>query len=199
MLYAITAKPATAASVNRLQMDRPLGSAIDLTNNPKQSISQGVFIAEGWKNRRGESIRFKASNGFCASIKHLPPLTGELSKAVEKGRALDLLDEEAFVMSAREILSNRRASVSLAFECGGMSYVATVSYFSDGRLAEIFLTSHKVGSDTDAAARDSAVVASIALQHGTPIETLRHALLRDARGVASSPLGMALDLLAGAP
>ncbi len=99
----------------------------------------------------------------------------------------------------REQLPNRRASESFAFDCGGMSYVATVSYFADGRPAEIFLASHKVGSDTDAAARDSAVVASIALQYGTPVDVLRHALLRDARGVASSPLGIALDLLATTP
>jgi hypothetical protein len=96
----------------------------------------------------------------------------------------------------RERLPNRRASESFAFRCGGMSYVATVSRFADGRLAEIFLTNHKVGSDADAAARDSAVVCSIALQHGTPVDVIRHALLRDARGVASSPLGLALDLLA---
>jgi ribonucleoside-diphosphate reductase alpha chain len=77
-----------------------------------------------------------------------------------------------------------------------MNYVATISRFDDGRLAEIFLTNHKTGSDTDAAARDSAVVCSIAIQHGTPVETIRHALLRDGQGCPSSPLGVALDLIA---
>jgi ribonucleoside-diphosphate reductase alpha chain len=77
-----------------------------------------------------------------------------------------------------------------------MNYAATISLFDDGRLAEIFLTNHKIGSDADAAARDSAVVCSIAVQHGTPVETIRKALLRDARGVASSPLGTALDIIA---
>jgi hypothetical protein len=72
----------------------------------------------------------------------------------------------------RERLSNRRGSESFAFQCGGMNYVASISRFPDGRLAEIFLTNHKVGSDADAAARDSAVVCSIALQHGTPIEVM---------------------------
>ena len=37
-----------------------------------------------------------------------------------------------------------------------MRYVATIARFDDGRLAEIFLTNHKVGSDADTAARDSA-------------------------------------------
>jgi ribonucleoside-diphosphate reductase alpha chain len=99
-------------------------------------------------------------------------------------------------MTEREQLDNRRTSTSFAFICGNMNYVATISRFADGRLAEIFLTNHKIGSDADAAARDSAVVCSLALQHGTSVETIRHALLRDGRGVASSPLGMALDLIA---
>jgi ribonucleoside-diphosphate reductase alpha chain len=100
----------------------------------------------------------------------------------------------------RERLPNRRAAESFAFQCGRMNYVATISRFDDGRIAEIFLTNHKIGSDADAAARDSAVVCSIALQHGTPVETIRHALLRDGRGGASSPLGVALDIIAeGAP
>jgi len=35
------------------------------------------------------------------------------------------------------------------------------------------------------------------LQFGTPIDVIRGALLRDPRGIASSPLGIALDLIAG--
>jgi hypothetical protein len=77
-----------------------------------------------------------------------------------------------------------------------MAFTATVSRFNNGQLAEIFLSNGKVGSDTDAAARDSAVVASIALQHGTPVDVIRKALLRDAHGVAASPLGCALDMIA---
>jgi ribonucleoside-diphosphate reductase alpha chain len=45
-------------------------------------------------------------------------------------------------------------------------------------------------------ARDAAVSASLALQFGCPLETLRRALLRDPHGVAASPLGCALDRLA---
>ena len=99
-------------------------------------------------------------------------------------------------MSVREKLNNRRASLNFNFVCGNLHYVATVSFFEDGRLAEIFIGNGKAGSGTDTAAKDSAVVASIALQHGVAVDVIRRALLRDARGVASSPLGAALDLLA---
>ena len=99
-------------------------------------------------------------------------------------------------MSQRIRLSNRRQSETFDFICGNFHYVATVSFFDDGRLAEIFIGNGKAGSGTDTAAKDSAVVASLALQFGVPLETIRRALLRDSRGVASSPLGAALDLLA---
>ena len=82
-----------------------------------------------------------------------------------------------------ERLADRRASESFSFRWNGMAFAATISRYSDGRLAEIFLTNGKVGSDTDAAARDSAVMCSLALQFGTPVETIRtrvDAAIRDA-------------------
>jgi hypothetical protein len=97
---------------------------------------------------------------------------------------------------ARERLPNRRASETFSLQCAGLSYVATVSRFDDGRIGEIFLTNHKAGSHADTAARDSAIVCSIALQFGADVEVIRKALCRDGRGNAGGPLGVALDLLA---
>jgi hypothetical protein len=100
-------------------------------------------------------------------------------------------------MSAtRKRLSNRRASETFSLECAGLRYTATISRFDDGRIGEVFLSNTKPSSQSDVNARDASVAASLALQFGCPLETLRHALLRDPRGVASSPLGTALDLLA---
>jgi hypothetical protein len=96
----------------------------------------------------------------------------------------------------RRRLPNRRGSETFNLQCGGLPYVATISRFNDGALAEIFLTNHKSGSDTDAAARDSAIIFSIAVQYGADPEKIRKALCRDSRGNASGPLGAALDLLA---
>lgn len=76
-----------------------------------------------------------------------------------------------------------------------MSFTATYSRFPDGWISEIFLSNGKINTDADTAARDSAVVASIAL-HGADIETLRKALLRDSSGKPSGPLGCALDAIA---
>jgi hypothetical protein len=100
-------------------------------------------------------------------------------------------------VSARERLPGCRASTSFTFACGPHRYVATISYFpGTDRLAEIFLGNGRAGSDVDAAAKDSAVVALIALQYGVPVEVIRKALMRAAQGRASGPLGVALDAIA---
>jgi hypothetical protein len=99
--------------------------------------------------------------------------------------------------AARERLPNRRLSETIAFTCNDLKYVASISRYPDGRLAEIFISNAKAGSHSDAAAKDSAVVCSIALQYGVPMDVLRRALLRDSRGHLSSPLGCALDIVAG--
>jgi hypothetical protein len=102
-------------------------------------------------------------------------------------------------MSERRRLPDRRASETFDVEIAGRRYRCTISRFADGRPGEIFLSNNKSGSDSDTAARDSAIVCSIALQHGADIETIRRALCRDGRGNANGPLGAALDMLAGQP
>ena len=98
-------------------------------------------------------------------------------------------------MTKRARLPNRRASQTLELELHGLKFTASFSFFPGGRLAEVFLQNHKPGSQSDINARDAAVVTSIALQHGVPLDVIRRALLRDSHGVANSPLGAALDLI----
>jgi ribonucleoside-diphosphate reductase alpha chain len=95
----------------------------------------------------------------------------------------------------RRRLPNRRVSKTFAFRWANMDFTATISRFADGTLAEVFLSNGKCDSTADTIARDSGVLASIALQHGAGIDVLRKALLRDARGVPSGPLGVVLDMI----
>jgi len=99
-------------------------------------------------------------------------------------------------MTGRERLPNRRASTTFEIGLHGLRYTASVSYFANGRPAEIFLQNHKPASQSDANARDSAVAASLALQFGCPLEVLQRAVLRDPRGAPSTPLGATLDIIA---
>jgi ribonucleoside-diphosphate reductase alpha chain len=73
-----------------------------------------------------------------------------------------------------------------------------VGRFADGGLAEIFLNTAKTGTAVDVNARDAAVSASLLLQHGCSVSTLRRALMRNSDGSASGPLAHVLDLLAEA-
>jgi hypothetical protein len=100
-------------------------------------------------------------------------------------------------IAGRQRVRDRRASESFDFECNGLAYTATVSRFDDGRTAEIFLNSHKGGSAADVNARDGAVIASIALQYGAPLDVIRRSLTRDGSGRASGPLAAALDIVGG--
>ena len=102
-------------------------------------------------------------------------------------------------MSERRRLPNRRASETFDIESQGLRFTATVSRFADGRIAEIFLQNHKAGSSAGINAQDAAVVCSIALQYGVPLDVIRRALMRDPQGRASGPLGTALDMIGGAP
>ena len=96
----------------------------------------------------------------------------------------------------RRRLANRRACETFEFETCGLKYVCSIGRFPDGRLGEIFLTNHRVNSQAGIMASDQAVLASLALQHGCPVETLRKALMRNSAGHATSPIGCAFDLLA---
>jgi hypothetical protein len=96
----------------------------------------------------------------------------------------------------RERLPDRRPHELVDFEHGGFRYTAGLGWFPDGRLAEIFLNAAKIGTHVETAAKDSAVVASIALQFGANPETIRHALTRNRDGGASGALGKLLDMLA---
>jgi hypothetical protein len=100
------------------------------------------------------------------------------------GTVADLPSDSTPAIATQAIAGKpRRASETYTVEFGGLNCTATVSRCADGRLGEIFIEMIKAGSAADMAARDSAIVCSLAL------------LCRDARGEAIGPLGAALDRL----
>ena len=102
-------------------------------------------------------------------------------------------------MTARERLPNRRQCESFEFSHGGHIFTLRAGPYPDGRIAEIFLSSHKPGSPIEAIARDAAVTVSIALQFGANLETIRQALTKDHDGSSATLRCAALDKLAEAP
>ena len=95
--------------------------------------------------------------------------------------------------AARNRLPNKRPCETIAFERNGSNYQMTVGYYPSGGVGEIFLNHDRGDSLLDVWASDAAILASLALQHGCTLETIAHALKRDARGIAASPIGAAVD------
>ncbi len=96
----------------------------------------------------------------------------------------------------RELLPNRRAAEAMDFTFRGAPYRVCAGFFPDGRLAEIFVDRcDKSGNDSGDDAKDASVAVSLALQHGTPVDTIRHAVSRTREGEPLGLIGAALDLL----
>ncbi len=105
-------------------------------------------------------------------------------------------------MNIRNVLPNRRDSVSATIEFAGEKYDFTTGFYPDGTVGETFInrvkdrTAAKLGEQLDGICRDSAVLISLALQHGVTIDTMRHAVTRDSEDSPSTLIGAILDTLA---
>jgi hypothetical protein len=111
---------------------------------------------------------------------------------------MDMLPENPIVKSAprqRDHMPTRRFAIGTEFERDGARFAMTAGFYPDGRPGEIFLNADRANSLLDFLMSDAAILASLALQFGCPLETLRHAIKRDSSGTAASPIGAALDLV----
>ena len=97
--------------------------------------------------------------------------------------------------ATRHALPQRRASETMNYQAAGQRYTATVSRFPNGDVAEVFVSNHKQGSMADNSARAAAIVLSIALQYGVPLDAFISSMPRDSMGRPLEPIGAALDLL----
>ncbi len=94
----------------------------------------------------------------------------------------------------RRRLPNKRRATTFKFDHSGFRWHATVHHGPAGELLEMFLSTAKTGELLESMSKDMALVTSLALQYGCPLETLRAGLTRDTGGEALSPLARALDL-----
>lgn len=94
---------------------------------------------------------------------------------------------------SREQLPNRHLNETEAFERDGIRMTLTKGFKPDGSVGEIFLNAHPQNSMIDVMLSDAAIIASLALQYGVPLRQIAHAIKRDRFGLASSPIGAAID------
>lgn len=106
---------------------------------------------------------------------------------------MQLGPNDSAVKPVRERLPNKRACETVAFERDGSNYQMTIGFYADRRPGEIFLNADRSDSLLDVLTSDAAIAISLALQHGCPLDVIRHALKRNSSGEAASPIGAALD------
>jgi hypothetical protein len=95
----------------------------------------------------------------------------------------------------RDVLPQRRPSetFNMRFADQNDDFVVTVGYYEDGRIGEVFINGPKSGTTMDGITRDGAVLMSLALQHGVPLSTMRHAISRNANNEAATVIGAVID------
>lgn len=64
-----------------------------------------------------------------------------------------------------------------------------------GAFTEVFVNAQKPNSALDVICSDGAILMSLLIQYGCPIETIQHAMKKDPGGSPASPLGYAANLL----
>lgn len=110
-------------------------------------------------------------------------------------------------MIHRQRLASRRTHETVAVEMLEQRFKVGIGRETDirdvgdvlqvtvGPPAEVFINAQKPNSALDVLCSDSAILMSLLIQYGCPIENIRHSMKRDPDGKPSSPLGFAADLL----
>lgn len=101
----------------------------------------------------------------------------------------------------RKVLQPRRHHQLLEFSFWNIKFTVGIGRDRDddpdyGVIQELFINAGKTGTSMETMSRDAAVLMSIALQHGAPVETMRKAVTRNVDGSPQGPIGQLLDLLA---
>ena len=94
---------------------------------------------------------------------------------------------------SRQPLPSRRSAEVFDLRFGEIDYTVTIGRYASGSVAEVFISCVKAGSAVANLARDAAVVMSLALQHGAPLQILADAVTRDEEGEAAGLAGAVLD------
>ena len=95
----------------------------------------------------------------------------------------------------RTPLFDRRSSMRYEVMHGDEKFLVTVGFYPDGRPGEVFthMRARRVSSAYEALARDVAILISLCLQHGEPLEDLRRVVTRDEPGAPASLAGAIID------
>lgn len=98
-------------------------------------------------------------------------------------------------MTSRRTLPNRRGGDIFDMFMHGAKFAVSVGCFDQNKPAEVFITGAKAGSEVQAVARDAAILLSLSLQYGCPLEVIKHAITRNADDSPQTLIGAVIDLM----
>lgn len=92
-------------------------------------------------------------------------------------------------MIGRAHLFNRRAATTIEIDHNGTPLTISIGEYPDGGIGEVFVHMHSrhLSSPLEALARDAAIIVSLAIQHGTPLDVMRRAITRNTVAGETAP------------
>jgi hypothetical protein len=95
----------------------------------------------------------------------------------------------------RDVLPQRRQHATEEITFAGIKVTVGFGRYDDGRIGEVFLSTHKAGTPVDIAARDTAILMSLLLQYGCSAKIIGRALTSDAQGRPEGLAGMVANMI----
>jgi hypothetical protein len=97
----------------------------------------------------------------------------------------------------RHLLPARRHSETFTMRFWNQDWSVTVGYYEDDvTVGEVFVNATKnPGTELESQCRDTAILFSLCIQHGVPLDTITGALTRNQNGSASAIMGAIADRL----
>jgi ribonucleoside-diphosphate reductase alpha chain len=147
----------------------------------QQGLKAVAIYRDGCKD--SQPVTASASNGKAsATAPVVPPTRTEIAGAINtKPAPTQQLSTRALPprgqISSRYKLPSKRNGFTIKVNIGGQSLYLRTGEYPDGRLGEVFLSIGKEGSGLRHMVDTSAMLISIALQHGVPLESIRNSFI----------------------
>jgi len=98
-------------------------------------------------------------------------------------------------MTSRTRLPNRRYHETFSLKHWGLTHKIGLGRSAAGQIQEVFINCGRTGEQAETLARDSAILLSLALQYGIPIEAMKKSITRNVDGSPTGPIGAIIDML----
>lgn len=145
-----------------------ISKTINLPNSVTVEEIQHYYV-EAWK--RG----LKGITVYRSGSKSFEPLKSSKDskkdiKTDQKTESIELTDDFSPLRGERRRMPDTRNSITHKFEVAGHQGYVTVGFFDDGKVGEMFIKMAKEGSTLSGFMDSMAMVMSIGLQYGIPLE-----------------------------